>query len=96
MSKQQKLPGSLASSRWLISHTLDLLPPLALASLLACLNRLVALGIYLLAGVGLVQVIGLELPGPSSRVPIGLLIVAIIFAGLLKRRATLRRTIRRA
>lgn len=84
MSKQQKLPGSLASSRWLISHTLDLLPPLALASLLACLNRLVALGIYLLAGVGLVQVIGLELPGPSSRVPIGLLIVAIIFAGLLK------------
>ncbi len=40
MSKPQPLPGSFASSRWLISRTLDLLPPLALASLLACLNRL--------------------------------------------------------
>lgn len=82
--QHEKLPSSWASSRWLIARTIDLLPPLALASLLACLNRLVGLTIYLLAGIGLVQVIGLELPGGIKNISFGLLIAAIICAGLFK------------
>ncbi|WP_404286810.1 amino acid ABC transporter ATP-binding/permease protein [Glutamicibacter arilaitensis] len=77
-------PSSFASARWLIAQSLDLLAPLLLACLIACLTRLAALGIYLFAGLGLVQAIGLELPAGLPRLSLGALAVAIILAGLCK------------
>ncbi|MGP9786704.1 amino acid ABC transporter ATP-binding/permease protein [Glutamicibacter sp. 287] len=84
MKPHSQQPSSLASARWLIAQTRDLLPPVLLACLLACLTRLVALAIYLFAGLGLVAAIGLQLPAGLPRLPFGLLVAAIIFAGLCK------------
>ncbi|MGP9783990.1 amino acid ABC transporter ATP-binding/permease protein [Glutamicibacter sp. AOP12-B1-11] len=84
MKPHGQQPSSLASARWLIAQTRDLLPPVLLACLLACLTRLVALAIYLFAGLGLVAAIGLQLPAGLPRLPFGLLVAAIIFAGLCK------------
>ncbi|PRA10060.1 hypothetical protein CQ010_15815 [Arthrobacter sp. MYb211] len=84
MKPHGQQPSSLASARWLIAQTRDLLPPVLLACLLACLTRLVALAIYLFAGLGLVAAIGLQLPAGLPRLPFGLLVAAIILAGLCK------------
>lgn len=62
----QPEPGTAATLRWLLDTTSDLLPPLALASLLSCLTRFASLGIYLVAALGLAKAAGIQQPGSGA------------------------------
>ncbi|ALG29944.1 hypothetical protein AOZ07_13790 [Glutamicibacter halophytocola] len=69
---------------WLIGTTKDLLAPLALASILSCLTRLISLGIYVLAGAGLVKVLDLQGIAALQSLGWGQMAGLIILLGLAK------------
>lgn len=82
MSREKK--HTVASIFWLIGTTKDLLAPLAMASLFSCLTRLISLGIFVLAGIGLVRVLGFPGMGLLQSEGWGWLIGLIFLLGLAK------------
>lgn len=73
-----------ATVRWLIGQCADLLAPLILACLFACLTRLVSLAMYVFAGLGLATVLDLPIPQSLGHPSLGLLVVALVLSGLAK------------
>lgn len=70
--------------RWILASTRDIVAPLLLASVLACLTRLVALAIYYVAGLGLIRASGLALALPGSAAGYGVLAGWLIGLALAK------------
>ncbi|WP_334122709.1 amino acid ABC transporter ATP-binding/permease protein [Glutamicibacter sp.] len=82
MSQHKK--GTFATVLWLMRTTKDLLAPLALASVFSCLTRLISLSIYVLAGTGLLKVLGLDEVDRLQSLSWGWLVGLIIILGLAK------------
>lgn len=76
--------STLKTVNWLIGSTKDLLPPLLLACILACATRIASLGIYLVAGIGLLKVLQVDQAELLAGLSWGVLVALIIFLGLLK------------
>src|SRR5690606_20683845 len=76
--------STLKTVNWLIGSTKDLLPPLMLACILACATRIASLGIYLVAGMGLIKVLQVGQIELLAGLGWGVLVALIIFLGLLK------------
>lgn len=76
--------STLKTVNWLIGSTKDLLPPLLLACILACATRIASLGIYLIAGIGLLKVLQVDQAELLAGLSWGVLVALIIFLGLLK------------
>lgn len=66
MSAVHTREASGPAVRWLLGSTRDILAPLALASVLACLTRLASLAIYYVAALGLVRAAGYQLSLPGA------------------------------
>ncbi|KSU64217.1 amino acid ABC transporter ATP-binding/permease protein [Arthrobacter sp. NIO-1057] len=82
MSQHKK--HTFATVLWLIGTTKDLLAPLALASVFSCLTRLISLSIYVLAGTGLVKVLGIHELERLQSLGWGWLVGLIFVLGLAK------------
>lgn len=82
MSQEKK--RTVSTVFWLIGTTKDLVPPLALASVFSCLTRLASLSIYVLAGIGLSKVLGLNSIEVLNSLNWWLLAGSIVVLGLAK------------
>ena len=72
-ARGQRPQATAGAVRWILASTRDIIAPLLLASVLACLTRLVALAIYYVAGLGLIRASGLVLALPGSAAGYGVL-----------------------
>jgi len=82
MSREKK--HTAATIFWLVATTKDLLAPLVLASIFSCLTRLISLGIYVAAGVGLAKALNLHGVMVQQSLGWGWLAGLIIVLGLAK------------
>lgn len=83
-ARGQRPHATAGAVRWILASTRDIIAPLLLASVLACLTRLVALAIYYVAGLGLIRASGLALALPGSGAGYGVLACWLIALALAK------------
>ncbi|MEU3330328.1 ABC transporter ATP-binding protein [Glutamicibacter creatinolyticus] len=83
-ARGQRPHATAGAVRWILASTRDIIAPLLLASVLACLTRLVALAIYYVAGLGLIRASGLALALPGSGAGYGVLAGWLIALALAK------------
>lgn len=83
-ARGQRPHATSGAVRWILASTRDIVAPLLLASVLACLTRLVALAIYYVAGLGLIRASGLVLALPGSAAGYGVLAGWLIALALAK------------
>lgn len=83
-ARGQRPHATAGAVRWILASTRDIVAPLLLASVLACLTRLVALAIYYVAGLGLIRASGLALALPGSTAGYGVLAGWLIALALAK------------
>lgn len=83
-ARGQRPHATAGAVRWILASTRDIIAPLLLASVLACLTRLVALAIYYVAGLGLIRASGLVLALPGSAAGYGVLAGWLIALALAK------------